>query len=67
MPFKEDVHFNFLPVMLGIIVNTSNARGSSQTQQGMPAIQRAWSEPSLYSTEVGVVAFYTSLYCENIP
>lgn len=67
MSFKEDMHFNFLPVILGIIVNTSNARGSSQAQQGMPAIQRARSESSLYSTEVGVVAFYASLYCENIP
>lgn len=67
MSFQEDMHFNFLPVILGITVNTSDAHGTSQTQQGMSAIQRARSESRLYSTKVGFVAFDASLYCVNVP
>lgn len=67
MSFKEDMHFNFLPVILGITVDTSNVHGTSQTEQGTSAIQRARSESSLYSTKVVFVAFDASLYCVNIP
>lgn len=67
MSFEEGGHFIFLPVILGITVNTSNVHGTSQTQQGMSAIQRAMSTLCLYSTKVGFVAFNTYLFCINIP
>lgn len=65
MSFKEDIHFNFLPIILVVTVNTSNVHGTSQTQQGMSAIQRVSSESGLYSTKVDFVAFDTFVLCKH--